>query len=122
VYSFFYVHNSKPLHKITFVAMGTKVATLFTTEIDTLHEGTPGRSERLLLMRDKALSTRYYYYMRYKHYNYIKACEELSNEFYISVIQVQKVLKANTETLQQFRNDQPTTKQLSQLYPHINWD
>ena len=102
--------------------MSAKVATLFTTEIDSLLEGNAGRSERLLQLRDKALSTRYYYYMRYKHYNYIKACEELSNEFYISVIQVQKVLKANTETLQQFRTEQPTIKQLANSYAHFSWD
>jgi hypothetical protein len=97
------------------------VATLFDADIDSLYERTPGRSDRLLQLRDKALSTRYYYYMRYKHYNYIKACEELSNEFYISVIQVQKVLKANTATLQDFRKTQPNIKQLAIQYPHISW-
>lgn len=101
--------------------MSVKISTLFDTELDTLHEGTPGRSERLILLRDKALSTRYYYYMRYRHYNYIKTCEELSNEFYISVIQVQKVLKVNTSQLQVFRTEQPTLKQLAQAYPFYMW-
>jgi hypothetical protein len=102
--------------------MSAKVATLFTTEIDTLHEGTPGRSERLLQLRDKALAARYYYYMKYKHYNYIKACEELSNEFYISVIQVSKVLKANSELLHDLKKEQPTIRQLAGQYKHFNFD
>ena len=98
------------------------ISTLFNTEMDTLLEGNGGRSERLLALRDKALSTRYFYYARYKHFNYIKSCEELSNEFYISVTQVQKVLKLNTELLQSFRTEQPTIKQLAQQYPHLHWD
>jgi hypothetical protein len=98
------------------------IATLFNTEIDTLLEGTPGRSDRLLQLRDKALCARYFYYMRYKHYNYIKSCEELSNEFYISVIQIQKVLKNNAETLKVYKTNQPTLKMLSQQYSHLKWD
>jgi hypothetical protein len=101
--------------------MSAKVATLFDADIDSLYERTPGRSERLLQLRDKALSSRYFYYMRYKHYNYIKACEELSHEFYISVIQVQKVLKANSDILQLFKTEQPTIKQLIEQYPHFAW-
>lgn len=98
------------------------IATLFNTNIDTLHEGTPGRSDRLLQLRDKALCARYFYYMRYKHYNYIKSCEELSNEFYISVVQIQKVLKNNAEILKVYKTDQPTIKMLSSQYSHVKWD
>jgi hypothetical protein len=97
------------------------IATLFTDPVDTLHEGTPGRSDRLLQLRDTALCARYYYYMRFKHYNYLKSCEELSNEFYISVVQIQKVLKNNAEALKVYKTEQPTIKQLSAQYPYYTW-
>lgn len=97
------------------------IATLFAPDIDTLMEGTPGRSDRLLQLRDKALCARYFYYMRYKHLNYLKCCEELSNEFYISVIQIQKVLKINADILKAYKTEQPTQRQLTQLYPHLIW-
>ena len=101
--------------------MSFQIATLFNTDIDTLHEGTPGRSDRPLQLRDKALCARYFYYMRYRHFNYIKSCEELSNEFYISVVQIQKVLKNNAEVLKGYKTEQPSVKKLQQQYPHINF-
>lgn len=109
------------MYVLDYFCRAMSIATLFNTEIDTLHEGTPGRSDRLLQLRDKALCARYFYYMRYKHYNYIKSCEELSNEFYISVVQIQKVLKNNAEVLKVYKTDQPTVKQLTNQYPHFCW-
>jgi hypothetical protein len=97
-----------------------QVATLFNT--DTILEGNNGRSERLLTMRNEALCARYYYYMRYKHYSYYKAIDELSQCFYISAVQVQKVLKLNTDKLQELKQNPLTIKQLSQQYAHIYWE
>lgn len=98
-----------------------KIATLFDPDKDSLLEGTPGRSDRLLAQRDKTLAARYFFYMRHKRVSYIKACEELSSEFFISVVQVQKVLKHNAELLQQLRTSQPDIKSLARDYPKWVW-
>lgn len=98
-----------------------KVATLFDPAKNSLLEGTPGRSERLLARRDKDLCTRYFFFMRHKRFSYLKACEELSQEFYISVIQVQKVLKSNADNLDELRKQQPTIKQLEKEYTRFTW-
>jgi hypothetical protein len=98
----------------------SQVATLFNAE--TKLEGNNGRSARLLGMRNEALCARYYYYMRYKHYNYYKACELLSETFFISASQVQKVLKSHTDILQTYKQQAVTVKQLSMQFTHLYWD
>jgi hypothetical protein len=99
----------------------TKIANLFVTDVNSLREGTAGRSNRLIVARDKALCARYFYYQRYRHYNYSKTCECLSGEFYISVIMIQKQLKKNSDVLQAFRTTPLSIKELATAYPHINW-
>ncbi len=99
-----------------------RVSNLFSKEVASVREGNAGRSRRLIDLRNTALCDRYYFHQKVKHYHYAKCVEELSNEFFISQIEITKILRNQQEYLNTLRNDPPTVKQLREKWPWMLWE
>lgn len=102
--------------------MSSKLPTFFTDEVASVREGTRGRSSRLINLRNEMMCDRFYYYQKVKHFHYAKIVDHLNQEFFISQIEVTKILARMHEYLVQLRNDQPEIKELRRRWPWVCWD
>lgn len=84
---------------------------------------TKGRSSVLNRNRNACIVYRYYFYSKFfsGKLNYSFIIERLSNEFFLSPVTVPELLKSNSKTLTELKEQQPTIKMLSNKYPHLNW-
>jgi len=100
----------------------TRISNLFANEVGSVREGTPGRSRRLIDRRNEALCDRYFFHQKINHHHYAKCLEDLSNEFYLSQVEVMKILRNQATYLNQLREAPPALRQLRDKWPWLNWE
>lgn len=98
-----------------------KLSTFFTDDIGSVKEGTKGRSGRLIKLRNEAMCDRFYFYQKIHHYHFAKCIEQLSNDFFISQIEVPKIIRQMSDYIAIIKTDPPTIKQLKDKHPQFNW-
>lgn len=99
-----------------------KVSNIFANEVASVREGSKGRSSRLIEKRNRAMCNRYYYHQKINSCHYAKCVEELSTEFFISQIEVTKILRNMAEYLNELRTQPPTIKQLRERWSFMCWE
>ena len=99
-----------------------KISNLFTEDVASVREGSAGRSRRLIQLRNNALCDRYYYHQKIRHYHYAMCVESLASEFFLSQIEITKILRNQSEYLNGLRADPPSIKQLKERWKWMCWD
>ena len=98
-----------------------KLSTFFTDDVCSVREASKGRSPRLMSRRNIALCDRFYFYQKIHHYNFAKCVEKLSDEFYISQIEVPKILNKMSDYIAEVKATPPAIRDLKDKHPHFNW-
>jgi hypothetical protein len=79
-----------------------------------------GRSANLNDKRNELLINRYYYYGLQK-FRYDFILDKLSEEFFLSVVTIPKVIDENYLILHNLKKEQPSKQLLQKKWPHLVW-
>jgi len=80
-----------------------------------------GRSPILVANRNRLIAVRYYFYTRMVRRNFPDTYNALEAEFFLSQIQLTRIVASFTEELLSLKKNPPTTKQLAAEYPFFVW-
>lgn len=80
-----------------------------------------GRSEKLIALRNDALTDRYYYYGKFTDKRYEVILDLLSNEFFISGVTISEVIGDNSNKLSELKAQAPTKEHFKKKWPHLVW-
>jgi hypothetical protein len=81
-----------------------------------------GRSKDLINKRDQKLLYRYYFYAQILRKQYGDILTILSDQFDLSNVRIIVCLSDKHQELKQIFAAKPSVKELSELYPYLNWD
>jgi hypothetical protein len=81
-----------------------------------------GRSKQLIANRDTYLLYRFYYKSRVQRMVFYDCLKDLSDEVFISKMQIQKILLAKGDDILMIKKEAPTVKFLKEKYPHVIWN
>lgn len=81
-----------------------------------------GRSPELINKRDEFLLHRFYFKTKIERKAYPDVFDELSEEVYLSKIQIQKIISAKIDDILRIKSSKPDIKDLRSRWPHINWE
>lgn len=80
-----------------------------------------GRNPELIQKRNTLIAHRYYYYVKLVRRNYPDTLEALQSEFFLSDIQISRIISEEGATLGQLRQLNPTAKTFALKYPFMVW-
>lgn len=80
-----------------------------------------GRDPVLVDRRNKLIAHRYYYYVKIVRKNYPDTMQAIQDEFFLSDIQISRIIDSSAKELQQLRQTTPDIKYFMRLYPHMVW-
>lgn len=91
------------------------------TPIATDEKRQSGRDRDLVERRNTLIAHRYYYHAKIIRRNYPDTMQALRDEFFLSDIQLSRIVSALSPLLHKLKHEAPNTKQLDKLYPHLVW-
>lgn len=80
-----------------------------------------GRDPILVEKRNRLIMYRYYWYVKVKRKNYPDTLECLQDEFFLSSIQLVRIVQSNSGVLSQLRASLPDSQFFRKEYPHLIW-
>jgi hypothetical protein len=80
-----------------------------------------GRDPALVEARNKLIATRYYYYVKLIRRNYPDTISALQAEFFLSDIQISRIISEEGATLHLLKQENPNAKALAGKYPFMVW-
>lgn len=81
-----------------------------------------GRSPELISKRDEFLLHRFYWKTKVERKVYPDVFQELSEELWLSKIQIQKIITSKIDEVLRIKNSKPDVKDLRSKWPHIIWE
>ncbi|AYD48215.1 hypothetical protein [Arachidicoccus soli] len=81
-----------------------------------------GRNPELLEDRDRLLLHRFYYKTKMQRKQYQDVLRELKNEFFLSTMQLQKILQCKGDEILHIKKTQPTVKWLRDEWGWMIWN
>ncbi len=80
-----------------------------------------GRDPQLIAARDNFLLHRFYYKSKVQRKIYNDTLVELSQETWLSKLQIQKIIQSKAEDVLLIKKNAPSVKQLKEQWSHIQW-
>lgn len=80
-----------------------------------------GRSQELIQCRNEALLHRFYFKSKVQRKIYPDILNELTEEFYISGIQIGKLLQSNGDRILELKKQAPDVVILKRKFPYMSW-
>jgi hypothetical protein len=92
-------------------------------ETSTPEKQSKGRDKRLIDKRNQCLIDRLFFYKKNYHWDYDYILSKLSDEFFLSVVTIPKILELPDSQLylRTLKLEQPGKDKFAQKWPHMKW-
>ena len=80
-----------------------------------------GRSNKLVEKRNECLLARYYYYGNFTEKRYDVIMQQLSEEFFLSVVTIQDLVQDNVKFLYDMKDMHPRLAYFETKWQHLVW-